>query len=130
MGGFIERAPEHRAHTHILARMRAADKSLSLIRWTCLFRPALCRRNHPTRNRVNCGGNLGCMMWTETFRFLSQRRTDISILSSSSLSLESLQINEELDNIEMSVLRSEEHTSELQSPDHLVCRLLLEKKKK
>src|SRR5258708_10002453 len=28
------------------------------------------------------------------------------------------------------VLRSEEHTSELQSPDHLVCRLLLEKKNK
>src|SRR5258708_31142853 len=27
------------------------------------------------------------------------------------------------------ILRSEEHTSELQSPDHLVCRLLLEKKK-
>src|SRR6266487_3013728 len=29
----------------------------------------------------------------------------------------------------MSRLRSEEHTSELQSPVHLVCRLLLEKKK-
>src|SRR5258708_23159475 len=29
-----------------------------------------------------------------------------------------------------SARRSEEHTSELQSPDHLVCRLLLEKKKK
>src|SRR5947208_5587622 len=29
-----------------------------------------------------------------------------------------------------SLSRSEEHTSELQSPDHLVCRLLLEKKKK
>src|SRR5438876_7899811 len=27
------------------------------------------------------------------------------------------------------VVRSEEHTSELQSPVHLVCRLLLEKKK-
>src|SRR5258708_14542246 len=27
------------------------------------------------------------------------------------------------------MVRSEEHTSELQSPDHLVCRLLLEKKK-
>src|SRR5258708_25530810 len=26
-------------------------------------------------------------------------------------------------------IRSEEHTSELQSPDHLVCRLLLENKK-
>src|SRR5258708_28403312 len=31
---------------------------------------------------------------------------------------------------EFRLLRSEEHTSELQSPDHLVCRLLLEKKKK
>src|SRR5258708_19100352 len=31
---------------------------------------------------------------------------------------------------ERSACRSEEHTSELQSPDHLVCRLLLEKKKK
>src|SRR5438552_18320457 len=31
---------------------------------------------------------------------------------------------------ERSWIRSEEHTSELQSPDHLVCRLLLEKKKK
>src|SRR5258708_12539575 len=30
---------------------------------------------------------------------------------------------------ESNVYRSEEHTSELQSPDHLVCRLLLEKKK-
>src|SRR5947208_10583212 len=27
------------------------------------------------------------------------------------------------------LMRSEEHTSELQSPDHLVCRLLLEKNK-
>src|SRR5256885_5023864 len=32
--------------------------------------------------------------------------------------------------IRKSVLRSEEHTSELQSPCNLVCRLLLEKKKK
>src|SRR5947208_16900533 len=31
--------------------------------------------------------------------------------------------------IEPNFDRSEEHTSELQSPDHLVCRLLLEKKK-
>src|SRR5258708_20834932 len=30
---------------------------------------------------------------------------------------------------DLSQPRSEEHTSELQSPDHLVCRLLLEKKK-
>src|SRR4051794_16532180 len=31
---------------------------------------------------------------------------------------------------EHTAMRSEEHTSELQSPVHLVCRLLLEKKKK
>src|SRR5947208_13506210 len=30
----------------------------------------------------------------------------------------------------LKLFRSEEHTSELQSPDHLVCRLLLEKKKR
>src|SRR5437764_10824121 len=30
----------------------------------------------------------------------------------------------------LSIIRSEEHTSELQSPMYLVCRLLLEKKKK
>src|SRR5574344_2251607 len=29
----------------------------------------------------------------------------------------------------VNIVRSEEHTSELQSPDHFVCRLLLEKKK-
>src|SRR5690348_18137328 len=32
--------------------------------------------------------------------------------------------------VERKAVRSEEHTSELQSPVHLVCRLLLEKKKK
>src|SRR5438876_1737729 len=32
-------------------------------------------------------------------------------------------------NCETTFVRSEEHTSELQSPVHLVCRLLLEKKK-
>src|SRR5258708_9373986 len=36
----------------------------------------------------------------------------------------------QLDAIREGHCRSEEHTSELQSPDHLVCRLLLEKKKK
>src|SRR5947208_12247764 len=34
------------------------------------------------------------------------------------------------EHISLARSRSEEHTSELQSPDHLVCRLLLEKKKK
>src|SRR5690348_18184888 len=37
---------------------------------------------------------------------------------------------EEFDLAEAQDIRSEEHTSELQSPVHLVCRLLLEKKNK
>src|SRR5438552_7217819 len=38
-------------------------------------------------------------------------------------------VEREVDAGRRQTLRSEEHTSELQSPDHLVCRLLLEKKK-
>src|SRR5258708_29604204 len=38
-------------------------------------------------------------------------------------------IDHEDDHVGFLDRRSEEHTSELQSPDHLVCRLLLEKKK-
>src|SRR5690554_7537291 len=41
-----------------------------------------------------------------------------------------LQGTEFCDNAKRHVGRSEEHTSELQSRPHLVCRLLLEKKKK
>src|SRR2546429_3629094 len=40
-----------------------------------------------------------------------------------------LAVSDGIGNI-VSILRSEEHTSELQSRLHLVCRLLLEKKKK
>src|SRR5207253_11299624 len=35
-----------------------------------------------------------------------------------------------LNELDFKIIRSEEHTSELQSRGHLVCRLLLEKKKK
>src|SRR5207244_7499289 len=35
--------------------------------------------------------------------------------------------NRRLDTLQAAILRSEEHTSELQSPDHLVCRRMLEK---
>src|SRR2546422_8115163 len=47
--------------------------------------------------------------------------------------IEALQIGEAEEwslPIELEIVRSEEHTSELQSRLHLVCRLLLEKKKK
>src|SRR5438034_2310755 len=40
------------------------------------------------------------------------------------------EFNEKLEALQEDVVRSEEHTSELQSHSDLVCRLLLEKKKK
>src|SRR5690554_7705715 len=40
-----------------------------------------------------------------------------------------LKLLEDLGNLGRTEIRSEEHTSELQSRPHLVCRLLLEKKK-
>src|SRR5258708_15525616 len=46
------------------------------------------------------------------------------------LALGRLELHERGQGDDLPQARSEEHTSELQSPDHLVCRLLLEKKKK
>src|SRR5258708_21772688 len=45
-----------------------------------------------------------------------------------SLEIQMLVVSEETG--DLGAMRSEEHTSELQSPDHLVCRLLLEKKQR
>src|SRR5438552_14091057 len=56
-------------------------------------------------------------------RVLGQRHYDVQIMGGAALhfgNIAEMRTGE----------RSEEHTSELQSPDHLVCRLLLEKKKK
>src|SRR5947208_4495302 len=48
------------------------------------------------------------------------------------LTTDEVALDEDLfvDGSQVQTSRSEEHTSELQSPDHLVCRLLLEKKKR
>src|SRR5256885_3838953 len=46
------------------------------------------------------------------------------------LQLLDMQVTEKISRKGRKLLRSEEHTSELQSPCNLVCRLLLEKKKK
>src|SRR5207244_10721362 len=62
--------------------------------------------------------------YTTLFRSVSRTDSDkpFSKLSSSSSRRTSSEFEQTV------TPRSEEHTSELQSPDHLVCRLLLEKK--
>src|SRR5690625_5912555 len=46
------------------------------------------------------------------------------------MDLDDRMVTIELNNVLREFVRSEEHTSELQSRGHIVCRLLLEKKKK
>src|SRR5690625_1738139 len=62
----------------------------------------------------------------ENINFDDTKLDFILTIMSSVAQEESRSISE---NIKWSVKRSEEHTSELQSRGHLVCRLLLEKKK-
>src|SRR5256885_3196060 len=57
--------------------------------------------------------------YTTLFRSLSQCGTILA-----------MRLNNDRDQACVRAARSEEHTSELQSPCNLVCRLLLEKKKK
>src|SRR2546426_2157063 len=76
----------------------------TLFPYTTLFRsPTWPSTGSPSRR---CGGRSGTT-WTKSFRTSTSCRTTRSATTS----------------------RSEEHTSELQSPCNLVCRLLLEKKK-
>src|SRR5258708_16624712 len=75
----------------------------TLFPYTTLFRSRRQRDRHVRADRRAVGRKVGIM---KPFRFGVQ----MSTVGSGSE-------------------RSEEHTSELQSPDHLVCRLLLEKKK-
>src|SRR2546422_4180945 len=83
------------------------------------------RRRHPaSKNRLRSGGavNLrtGVHQWTNIKKLLSYGE----IITLKYLPLQCPFV------LGQGSVRSEEHTSELQSRLHLVCRLLLEKKKK
>src|SRR5690625_5441109 len=61
---------------------------------------------------------------------LSEEGYQVSIFSTNNCQDKEKQVLESLLTQNFDGVRSEEHTSELQSRGHLVCRLLLEKKKK
>src|SRR5258708_25533980 len=63
--------------------------------------------------------------YTTLFRSPSSSRTAVATLLGG---LTPLQSGQQGSPLTRPCVRLEEHTSELQSPDHLVCRLLLEKK--
>src|SRR2546430_9235227 len=64
--------------------------------------------------------------YTTLFRSLYHYSLDSSTVAFAATEIQSLEIPKDL----FALMRSEEHTSELQSQSNLVCRLLLEKKKK
>src|SRR2546430_13609209 len=74
-------------------------------------RPAGCVRGHYADYRTSCRGHKGCegLRWGARLRPFCRRGRERK---------------------SWKLPRSEEHTSELQSQSNLVCRLLLEKKKK
>src|SRR5256885_3865613 len=62
--------------------------------------------------------------YTTLFRSICHKRTPMKAITAALLTSLALAV------ASLAETRSEEHTSELQSPCNLVCRLLLEKKKK
>src|SRR5688572_31007229 len=82
----------------------------TLFPYTTLFRSL----THPRNIHSDLVPSVFPFAWSRSHHLLVQKSTNASDASSSSTSLS----------------RSEEHTSELQSQSNLVCRLLLEKKKK
>src|SRR2546430_3021752 len=81
----------------------------TLFPYTTLFRSLNELYNNLTINTITCANNHA---W------------DLNVGG-----IESMIIQADINNIDCIGLRSEEHTSELQSQSNLVCRLLLEKKK-
>src|SRR3712207_8224936 len=69
--------------------------------------------------------------YTTLFRSMRQDEINNCLIGSKALHFERLPSGIEIERlIKRTQVRSEEHTSELQSRQYLVCRLLLEKKKK
>src|SRR5258708_29959082 len=82
----------------------------TLFPYTTLFRSYVQISNH-------LGANFSIACWVKTSQIFQQ--VDPTYLGTGII----------WSDVPGAAARSEEHTSELQSPDHLVCRLLLEKKK-
>src|SRR5258708_26762891 len=94
--------------------------SSTLFPYTTLF------RSHALRNTSACSPAAANGPWFTFGVFLAVR---------TAAAMESMTLHHALKSLafgnggNLHLVRSEEHTSELQSPDHLVCRLLLDKKK-
>src|SRR2546426_8291315 len=89
----------------------------TLFPYTTLFRSCRTRWPRGVLHRRRCP-----LQWYSAEMHVSRSRADIEKMDY----VQRLRVKDESSRVP---LRSEEHTSELQSPCNLVCRLLLEKKK-
>src|SRR2546430_13147535 len=96
---------------------------------SALAEQKLCVLHFTLSLETNCGemrretalGNAPAERQREIMRFITEQGERLARVATSGLHL--------TDDLKARILRSEEHTSELQSQSNLVCRLLLEKKK-
>src|SRR5207244_8111966 len=104
----------------VFAPMRPATVA-TLCPYTTLFRSP-CRRDGRSEGDVASAGH--AVADIDTLQIGSQAGDDVGPFAVEGQPADSRSQAEFVE----AFARSEEHTSELQSPDHLVCRLLLEKK--
>src|SRR5438034_5572144 len=110
----VARAPVHAAH--------AVPQIHAIVATRTLHRPIARRKN----NRLALLGNHHLRLGLRSGLLLDE--DELSAIPIAALAAE--QKNHLQRKADLAVKRSEEHTSELQSHSDLVCRLLLEKKKK
>src|SRR5438046_3548552 len=92
-------------------------------------RPPLGLHSFPTRRSSDLCGSGASVSSIVSMSAIWSPPEEETVQSSSSAAIDEREISVRLSSSSASV-RSEEHTSELQSLTNLVCRLLLEKKKK
>src|SRR5690625_6120194 len=99
----------------------------TLFPYTTLFRSLQIRHNALAEYSRLIGMNpMPCILYCEHARIRKVMFDEITILITNIIG--SPATDEQRRPLKPRILRSEEHTSELQSRGHLVCRLLLEKK--
>src|SRR5690606_40686180 len=100
--------------------MRSCAPISTLFPYTTLFRSdSYCNRNFDVGDVPGAVSSV-CLRLTANMVAFSQARKETSLVKVNDWSIQVPDVK----------IRSEEHTSELQSRENLVCRLLLEKKNK